>query len=139
MTISIWPVLAATAAMFAVGGFWYSIPFREAWSKIHGFNKLSKAEQDKLMKETGPLYLFQVVFTVISAWALAKLMVLLPGYSPFTLAGLVWFGFVLPAQVSSVLFSRTDKQYKLQQIAIMAGEAILHLEVAAWVLKTLMK
>jgi hypothetical protein len=65
-------------------------------------------------------------------------MTLLPGYSPFTLAGLVWLGFVVPAQVSAVIFGGTEGRYVVQKIAIMASEAVVRLMVAAWVLKTLL-
>lgn len=134
MVLNFWPILAATVAMFAVGVFWYSVPFRKKWGEIHGFDKLSKSEQQKLMKESGPTYVVQLLVTVVSAWVLAALISQLPNVAPTTVAFWVWLGFVMPSQVSAVLFSRTEKRYKLQQVLIMSGEALVHLLVAAWVI-----
>jgi hypothetical protein len=50
----------------------------------------------------------------------------------------VWLGFVVPAQVSAVIFGGTEGKYVVQKIAIMASEAVVRLMVAAWVLKTLL-
>ena len=138
MTMNMWAVLAATAAMFAVGAFWYMVPFGKIWGEIHGFDKLSKKEQREAQAKMGPFYLVQLVVTIVSAWVLARLMTLLPGYSPFTLAGLVWLGFVVPAQVSAVIFGGTEGKYIVQKSSIMAGEAVVRLMAAAWVLKTLL-
>ena len=134
MVLNFWPILAATVAMFAVGAFWYLVPFRKKWGEIHGFDKLSKSEQQKLMKESGPAYVVQLLVTVVSAWVLAALISQLPNVAPTTVAFWVWLGFVMPSQVSAVLFSRTEKRYKLQQVLIMSGEALVHLLVAAWVI-----
>lgn len=138
MEVNVWDVVAGTVVMFAVGAFWYSVPFQKKWGEIHGFNKLSKAEQQALMKDMGATYAIQLAVTVVSAYVLAHFLSLNVGLEFYKLAFFVWLGFVMPVQVSAVLFSRTPKHYKWPQIAIMSGEALVRLMLAAWVM-TLVK
>ncbi|MEO5949471.1 MAG: DUF1761 domain-containing protein [Candidatus Saccharimonas sp.] len=137
MQVSIVAVIAATAAMFAVGAFWYMVPFAKAWGRIHDFDKRSKAEQQEMQSKMGPYYGVQLVMTVLSAWMLAILISVLPNYSPYLLALIVWLGFVLPAQVSSVIFGGTAPKYIPLKTAIMAGEALLHLQAAAFIINAI--
>lgn len=132
-------VLAATGAMFAVGAFWYMVPFAKQWGKIHGFDKLDKKTQKEMQAQMGPYYFLQIVVTVLSAFALAKHISLLPSYSVYSLASLVWAGFVLPTQVSAVIFGGTEAKWIFKKISIMAGEALVHLLVAAWVISAIQK
>jgi hypothetical protein len=134
MDINLWAVLAATVVMFAVGAFWYSVPFQKAWGKIHGFDKLSKKEQQALMDGMGPIYGAQLVVTVISAYVLTHSITTIPNLAYYKIAFFIWLGFVMPSQVSAVLFSRTDNSMKLRQIAIMSGEALVRLLIAAAVI-----
>ncbi len=133
-SVNVWAVVAATIAMFAVGAVWYTFIFQDQWSRIHGFDKLSKKEQEAMMSQMAPLYGAQLLVTIISAFVLAYLMHLLPNLAPATVAGLVWLGFVLPAQVSGVIFGGTESKYVLQKIAILSSEALLHLVIAACII-----
>lgn len=135
----VWAVVVGTLVMFAVGAFWYSLPFRKKWGEIHGFDELSKSEQQQLMKETGPLYAVQLLVTIISAYVLAHFLTLVPTLEFYKLAFFIWVGFVMPAQVSAVLFSRTAQRYKFAQILIMSGEALVRLLVAAWVVNAIVR
>lgn len=137
MEVSLTTVIAATVAMFAVGAIWYMGFFAKQWGEIHGFNKLDKKTQKEMQAKMGPYYGAQIVVTVFSAFVLAKLIGLLPEYSVYTLAVLVWFGFVLPTQVSAVIFGGTDPKWIVQKTSIMAGEALAHLLVAAFVIDAL--
>lgn len=134
MDVNLWAVLAATITMFAVGAFWYSVPFSKKWGEIHGFDKLSKKEQEALMSRMGPIYGVQLFVTIVSAYVLAHFVIANPSVSPYQMAFWLWLGFVMPSQVSAVLFSRTDDRYKFVQIAIMSGEALVRLLIAAWVI-----
>lgn len=137
--VNIGAVVAATVAMFVVGAVWYMGLFAKKWGEIHGFDKLDKKTQKEMQAKMGPYYFAQIVVTVFSAFVLAKLIGLLPGYSVYTLALLVWFGFVLPTQVSAVIFGGTEPKWITQKISIMAGEALAHLLVAAWVISMIQK
>lgn len=118
MKINLIAVLVATVVMFAIGAFWYSVPLAGAWARIHGFDKLSKKQQKEMMSGMGQTYAMQLVVTIISAFVLAWLLMQLPELSPAMVAGMIWLGFVMPAQVSTVLFSNTPGELKLQQAAI---------------------
>ena len=128
-------IFAATAVMFMVGAFWYMVPFAKAWGRMHGFEKLSAKEQKDMQPKMGPYYGAQLFFTVLSAWMLLTLIVAMPAYSPHLLALIIWLGFVLPAQVSAVIFGGTEPKYVVSKISIMAGEALLHLQAAAFVIQ----
>jgi len=134
MQVNIVAVIVATIAMFAVGAFWYMVPFAKAWGRIHDFDKRSKAEQKEMQSKMGPFYGAQLLVTFMSAWVLAVLISAMPDYSPYLIALLVWLGFVFPAQVSSVIFGGTAPKYVALKTAIMAGEALLHLLAAAFVI-----
>lgn len=82
----------------------------------------------------GPTYGAQLVVTIISAFVLAHFIIELPDVAFYELAFWLWLGFVMPAQVSAVLFSRTKNDMKAVQIAIMSGEALVRLLLAAWVI-----
>lgn len=134
MDVNIVAVLVATVVMFAIGAFWYMVPFGTLWGKIHGFDKLSKKEQDKMQKAMGPWYGVQFVVTVISAYVLAVLIGLLPEQSPFFIAFLVWIGFVLPTEASAMIFGGAPDGYVWHKIGISSSESLLHLLAAAWVI-----
>lgn len=127
-------VAAATVAMFAVGAVWYMGLFAKQWGEMFGFDKLDKKTQDKMRKQMGPFYGLQLLVTVLSAAVLTKLIVLLPGYSVYALAFLLWLGLVLPTQVSGVIFGGVEPKWIPRRIMIMAGEALAHLFVAAFVI-----
>ena len=134
MEVNVWSVVVATVAMFVVGAVWYMGPFAKAWGEIHGFNKLSKATQKAMQAKMGPFFLVQILVTVLSAWVLAVFIALLPDQSPYSLALMIWLGFVLPAQVSGVIFGGTEPKFVVRKTMIMTLEALLHLEVAAFVI-----
>jgi len=133
--VNLWAVLAASVAMFVVGAIWYMVFFSKLWSQIHGFDKLDKKAQAKMQKEIGPYYGAQLLVTIISAFVLAKLIVLLPDYSAYMLAFWGWLGFVVPATVSGVIFGGImEGKWVMPKILIQIGESLVHLLVAAWVI-----
>lgn len=134
MDINLVAVLAATATMFAIGAFWYMIPFGKIWGKIHGFDKLSPKQQKEMQAKMGPWYGAQLVVTVMSAWVLAILISLMPDQSPATIAALVWLGFVLPTTAGNMIFGGSPEGYVWHKIAISGGESLVHLLAAAWVI-----
>ena len=127
-------ILLATLAQFALGGIWYMAIFGNIWGKIHGFDKLSKAEQDKARKEMMPFLILQIVITFVSTVALAKLLDLLPDYSSYGLAALVWIGFVVPTQIAAVVFGGTETKNMLVKSSIMASGSLACYMVAAAIL-----
>jgi hypothetical protein len=110
------------------------VPFAKAWGKMHDFDKYSKAEQREMAAKMGPFYGLQLLVTILSAFVLAWLLAKLPDENAYLVALMVWLGFVLPTQVSAVIFGGTKAEYIWQKIVLMAGEALVHLLVAALVI-----
>lgn len=134
MEVNILAVVVATVVMFAIGAFWYMVPFGKLWGKIHGFDKLSKKQQDAMQKQMGPWYIIQLALTVVSAYVLAVLIGLMPEQSPYVVAFLVWLGFALPTEASANIFGGAPEGYVWHKIGISATESLLHLLAAAWVI-----
>ena len=138
MNISISTILIASVAQFIFGAVWYSALFGAVWGKIHGFDKLSKEVQQKMMKSMGPLYFTQFVVTIVTTYVLAMLTdILTPAWSIYELAGLLWLGFVLPMHISSVIFGGTESKWIVKKIAIQSGAALGCLMIAALILTAL--
>lgn len=129
-------ILLATVAQFIVGFLWYGPLFGNLWGKMHGFDKLSKATQKKMMNEMGPYYGVQAVVTLITSFVLA-LFITYSGWNPYALAGFLWIGFIVPAQVSAVIFGGTEKKWITSKISVQAGGALACLEVGAVVIALL--
>ena len=134
MQLNYLAILIATIVEFAIGAVWYSFLFGKLWGKIHGFDKLTKEVQQKMMKEMGPYYGLQFIVTVITTVVLAFLLVSLPDLNPHLLAAYVWIGFVVPTQVSAVVFGGTERKWIVKKILVMAGASFLCLEAGALVL-----
>jgi len=135
MYINYLAILVATVLQFFCGFVWYGPLFGKLWGKMHGFDKLPKEVQEKMMKGMAPFYILQLLVTVITTFVFALLLNGFPQeWNTFGLAGFFWFGFVVPTQVSAVIFGGTQPQWMLQKIAVMAGGSLLCLEVAAAVL-----
>ena len=134
MDVNLVAVAAATAVMFAIGAFWYMVPFGKIWGDIHGFDKLTKKQQQEMQQQMGPWYMVQLIVTIISAYALAVLINIAPGESHYYLAFLVWLGGVMPAQVAAMIFGGAPEGYVWHKIGISTSESLVHLLAAAWVI-----
>ncbi len=136
MQLNLLAVALATIAQFIIGFVWYGPLFGKLWGKIHGFDKLSKETQDKMMKEMGPFYFVQLVMTVVTSVVLAIFITYLPlDWNVFALAGFFWIGFVVPTQVGAVIFGGTEPKWMLKKIAVQAGASLVCLETAAFIIK----
>jgi fatty acid desaturase len=134
MEVNLVAVLAATVAMFAAGAVWYMALFSKQWGEIHGFEKLSKSEQKEMQSKMGPYYGAQMVVTFVSAWVLAFFLAALPNVVWYTLAFLLWLGFIVPAEVSAVIFGGTEGRWILSKIVISIGGSLVALLVGAYVI-----
>lgn len=133
-TINLMAVLLAAVGQFAFGALWYTALFGDLWGKMHGFDKLPKAKQQEMMKGMNSIYAVQFLVTLISVFVLAKLITLVPGYSAYTLAFWLWLGFMVPCNVSAVLFGGTENKWIPTKIAVMCGAHIGYLLVAVFIL-----
>lgn len=134
MSLNLWAVLAAAFAEFIVGAIWYMPLFGRIWSKIHGFENYSKAEQGMRQKQMMPMLTIQFAAGAITAFVLAYLASALPHENIYKLAVWVWIGFAVPTQVGAGLFGDTKPGWLLKKIAIMAGGALACYMVAAFVI-----
>lgn len=134
MEINFLAVLLAAVAMFAVGGFWYMVPFAKLWGEIHGFDKLSKKEQAAMASKMGPYYGAQVLVTFLSALALAYFIGALPDVAWYTIAFFLWLGFIVPTEVSAVIFGGTEGKWILKKIAVSIGGSLACTLVGAWII-----
>jgi hypothetical protein len=133
MSINIWSVVAATVAMFAVGGIWYMALFSRVWGKIVGLDKMTKKQREEMSKGMGVLYGMQIVVTVLSAAMLAYFMGQVD-IAWYMLAFFLWLGFIVPTEVSAVIFGGTDTKMALPKIMISIGGSLASTLVGAWVI-----
>jgi membrane protein YdbS with pleckstrin-like domain len=104
------------------------------WGKIHGFDKLPKEIQQKMMKMMGPTYAIQFFITLVTSFVLAIFLAYQPGWNAYVMVGFLWIGFVVPAQVSGVMFGGTENKWMVKKVAVQAGASLGCLEIAALVL-----
>lgn len=136
MELNYWAIIVATVLQFISGWVWYMPLFGKAWGAMHGYDQLSKDEQEKAQKEMGPQLGFQFLGTLIMTTVLALFVAGLPSeWNTFGIAGFFWLGFVVPTQMSAVMFGGTPKEWMLKKIAIMAGGSFVSLMIAAAVLR----
>lgn len=135
--VNIFAVLVATVAQFAMGAIWYMPLFGKLWGEMHCFDKLDKKTQQDMQTKMGPYYGAQLLVTIVTTVVLAKLITALPSYAPYSLAMITWIGFVVPTQVSAVIFGGTDPQWIAKKILVMAGGSLVCLLVAAAILSTM--
>lgn len=137
MELSYVAIAVAAVAQFIVGAIWYMPLFGSLWRDIHGFGKLSKAQQDQAQKEMMPMLGVQFIGTIITTVVLARAMQLLPNYSAYSLAFGAWLGFIVPIQVSAIMFGGTEAKWIVKKVLVMAGGALACLLVAAAILTAL--
>lgn len=138
MEINIWAVVAATVAMYVLGALWFGPLFGKQWGRIHGFDKLDKATQEKMMKAMGPTYALEAGMTVLRAWGLAYAYANFGQESIYTLGLMLWLFFFLPVTISSVVWSSTAPQWQMSQVAIMVSNSLVSIMLGAWIIQAMM-
>lgn len=134
MHINYLAILLAAIAQFIIGAIWYMPLFGNLWGKIHGFDKVPKAKQQEMMKSMTPFLVVQFIFTLVTTVVLSLFITYIPSWNVPAMAGFLWLGFVVPTQVSAVIFGGTQGKWVVTKIAIMAGGSLLCLEAAAIIL-----
>ena len=137
MGLNLLAVAGAAVAQYIIGWIWYMPLFGNVWGKIHGFNELSPNAQKVAMQEMWRLLVAQFAVTVVTTIVLAILLGVYTGWNPYWLAFHLWLGFVLPTQISAVLFGGTKPEWMITKIAVMAGGSLLPLLVATYILSVL--
>lgn len=85
-----------------------------------------------------PLLALQFAVTVVTTVVFAKLLDAYTGaMSAYTLAALLWGGFLVPTQIGAVVFGGTEPKWVVKKTLIMAGAALGCVMIAAAVLTTM--
>jgi hypothetical protein len=135
MSFPLLAVFVAAITQFIIGAIWYMPIFGKLWGHMHGFDKLTKDEQEKAQKKMMPLMGIQFLCTVLTAGVFVLLRQGFPqDWNIYGLAFFFWLGFVLPTQIGAVLFGGTEPRFVVKKTAIMAGGALACLMGAAFVL-----
>lgn len=134
MNVNYLAVFVATVAEFILGALWYMPLFGNLWGKIHGFEKVPKEKQKEMQKQMMPLLGVQFVATLVTTIVLAIFLAYQPTWNAYAMSGFFWIGFVVPTQVSAVLFGGTNPKWVITKIAVMAGGSLVCLEAATVIL-----
>jgi hypothetical protein len=125
----------AAVVQFIVGAIWYMPLFGGVWGRMHGFDALSPEAQKSAQKQMMPLLVIQFFVTCVTTTVFALLVTGLPAeWNRYGLALFFWLGFVLPTQVSAVLFGGTEPRWVVKKIMIMSGGSLVNYLMLALVL-----
>lgn len=129
----------AVIAQFALGAVWYSpFLFGNIWMKIVGAENCTKEEIQKMQKSMMPFYLLQLLLTVIFTNFLAVFIhytsLANVGLGAYGTALLIWFAFIVPTQISSVIWAGSKKELWLKQILIMTGNQLVGILLATFII-----
>jgi hypothetical protein len=130
-------IVVAALAQFILGAFWYSpLMFGKIWMSIMEVSHYSKEELKKMQKTMMPFMAVQLVLTLITTWVLASNFAYagIVGAAAYFYAFFMWFGYMMPVTVSSVLFGSTKRHNWVKQISIMLGMQLVGLMLAAFIL-----
>ena len=127
-------VAAATATLFVVGAIWYTPLFGNLWGKIHGFDRHSKKEQEKMRAQMMPLLAAQFLVTILTALGLVYFAQSLPEVNIYALGLWVWLAFLVPTHVSDNLFGGTEAKWLRTKILVQAGGALACMMAACFVI-----
>jgi hypothetical protein len=128
-------ILIMTVACFALGALWHGPIFGKLWMKIHhGDKKFTDAEIKKSMDGMWKLMAAEFVATLLMVMTLDFLMKMIPSFSGMHLAFLVWFGYVLPTMISTVVWGGDKKEWMFTKIALSSICRLIGLVAAGYVL-----
>jgi hypothetical protein len=139
MNINYLAVLVAAVAQFIFGAIWYMPIFGKIWGRMHGFDKLPQDVQEQMYKGMWPWLVLQFIVTVVTTLVFALLLNGFPSdWNIYGLAGFFWLGFILPTQISAVVFGGTDPQWIWKKIAISSAASLINMLIIAAILKAFM-
>lgn len=134
MEVNLLAVVVATVIMFIVGAVWYGLLFGKVWGNIHGFDKLTAAEQKAVQAKMWLPYLVQLLVTFVMIYVFAHFLKVPINASLYELVLWVWLGFIVPTHTSDVLFGGTPGRFVVKKLLILCFGSLASLFVGAWVL-----
>lgn len=130
-------ILLATVLQFILGALWYSpLMFGKVWMSVMEVSNYSKEELQKMQKSMMPFYGVQIILTLITTFVLANNLAFnnLTGAAAYGYAFFMWFGYMMPVAVSSVIFGSTKRKFWAKQIGIMLGMELIGIMLATLIL-----
>lgn len=125
-------ILVASILQFIFGAIWYGPLFGKLWGKIHGFDKLPKETQKKMMSEMGPYYMAQFLVTVLTTVILSLLVE--KSANGYVFAFILFMGFIFPTQLSAAMFGGVPRKWLVKKVLLQSTASLICLEIAAFVL-----
>lgn len=136
--VNYFAVLTAAIVSVVIGFVWYSRPvFGTLWWRIIGYDKLTKAEIEKMQKEIAPYFAVIFIASFIGAAVLARFIAWL---GMATLGGglrvafWAWLGFVFPLTLGNALFGGKDKSLIWPMFLVQAVHELFVLLAAGAIL-----
>ncbi len=134
MDINYVAILVASVLQFIIGAIWYMPLFGGLWGRIHGFDNKAPEVQAEMRKGMLPLLVVQFIGTLVTSFVFVLLLNGFPSdWNRYGLAAFFWLGFVVPTQISAVIFGGTAPGWILKKIAVMAFGSLACLEALAFV------
>lgn len=127
-------IIIAAISQFVLGALWYSpLLFGKVWMKIMGADSLSPEDLKSMQKSMAPFYLLQLVLSVLFSWQLWRTLLSFGTESLYAHAFMLWLGFILPIQVGSVIWGKTEKKFWVKQILIMTSYQLVGMLLSAFI------
>ena len=134
MQIDYMLIVVASLAQFVLGAVWYSpLMFGKWWMEIMEVTHVPQEELKRIQKQMAPFYALQLVLTLFSTFALANLTIATP-FSIYHVAFWIWLSFIVPTQISGVVWANTKKRFWAKQIFVMTTYQFVGLMLAAFIL-----
>lgn len=132
-------IVIATLLQFILGALWYSpLLFGKWWMEIMEVTHLSKERLKEMQKEMAPYYGLQFVLTLIYTFvlelAINYIQLVNLDITAYTVAAWIWIGFVVPTQISGIVWSNTKKKFWVKQIFIVTTYQLVGIMLAACIL-----
>lgn len=126
-------ILVGTLIAYAGGALWYSVLFQKQWMKVTGMTNMSPEQKNSMQKAAMPLYVMQLLITVVQVSVLDYFMRVgdLPGLHT---ALLMLVGFVWPTLIGSVIWSGKSREATRLMIMVQGGYQLLTFVILGLVL-----
>lgn len=129
-------IIVISIVSFFGGAAWHGkYLFGNIWLRMHyGKDEFTDEETKKAMEGMNIIMFAEFIATFLMVMTLAFLMKVLPGFSPWHVAFLVWIGFVLPTITSTVIWGADAKRWMMPKILISGSFRLVALLFAGYIL-----
>lgn len=132
-------IIIAALVQFILGALWYSpLVFGKWWMQIMEADHIPKEELKKMQRSMGPFLFLQFVLTLVQTFVLAMALFYMKmpatGFASYAVAFWIWLGFMVPVQVSAVIFANTKKKFWAKQIFVMVTYQLIGILIASAIL-----